>query len=142
MIATDGSEASKRAADTGINLAKRSAGKVIAVYVVDIQRLVQLHGYASFQGLKESLLNTMLKEAEEALAYIDKKSKEAGVSCEKIILKGNPVDEILKSSEGFNADLLVIGSIGRTGISRFLLGSVAEKVARHSKVSVILVPFR
>jgi nucleotide-binding universal stress UspA family protein len=141
MIATDGSEASKYAADVGISLARRSAGKVFAVYVVDVQRLVQLHGYTTLHGLKENLLNAMLNEGEEAVAYLEKKSKEAGISCEKVILKGNPSDELLKYSNEFGVDILVIGSIGRTGISRFLLGSVAEKVVRHSEVPVMVVPF-
>jgi hypothetical protein len=46
--------ASKQAADLGISIARRSAGKVIAVYVVDIQRLVQLHGYITLQGKKRA----------------------------------------------------------------------------------------
>ena len=141
MIAADGSEASKHAADLGINLARCSAGKVFAVYVVDTQRLVQLPGYTTLHGQKESLLNAMLKDGEEAVAYIEERSKEAGVSCDKVILKGDPSDELLKYSKDLGVDILVMGSIGRTGISRFLLGSVAEKVVRHSEVPVMVVPF-
>jgi nucleotide-binding universal stress UspA family protein len=58
-----------------------------------------------------------------------------------IFLKGDPGDELLSYSKDSGADVLVMGSIGRTGISRFLLGSVAEKVVRHSKVPVMVVPF-
>ena len=141
MIATDGSEASRHAANLGICLAKCSAGKVIAVYVVDMQRLVQLHGYATLHGLKEGLLDAMLKEGEEAVAYIEEKSKKEGISCDKVILKGNPSDELIRYSKESGANILVMGSIGRTGISRFLLGSVAEKVVRHSEVPVMVVPF-
>lgn len=141
MIATDGSEASRHAANLGIHLAKCSAGKVIAVYVVDIQRLVQLHGYTTLHGLKEGLLNGMLKEGEEAVAYIEERSKKEGIFCDKVILKGNPSDELIRYSKESGVNILVMGSIGRTGISRFLLGSVAEKVIRHSEVPVIVVPF-
>jgi nucleotide-binding universal stress UspA family protein len=142
MIATDGSEASEHAADLGIGLAKSSAGKVIAVYVVDIQRLVQLHGYATLPGLKESLLDAMIKEGEEAVMYIEETSKESGIACDKAILKGNPSDELLRYSKEIGADILVMGNIGRTGISRFLLGSVADKVVRHSEIPVMMVPFK
>ena len=83
----------------------------------------------------------MLKEGEEAVAYIEDKSKDEGVSSEKLILKGDPSDELLRYSKEIGADILVIGSIGRTGISKFLLGSVAEKVVRHSEVPVMVVPF-
>ncbi len=140
MIATDGSEASRNAADLGINLAKLSAGKIIAVYVVDTPRLVQLHGYTTMHGLKESLLQAMLNEGEEALSYIEEKSQKGGLPFEKVILKGNPSDMLLSYSKKLGVDILVMGSIGRTGISRFLLGSVAEKVVRHSEVPVMVVP--
>ena len=83
----------------------------------------------------------MLKEGEEAVAYIEDKSKDEGVSSEKLILKGDPSDELLRYSKEIGADILVIGSIGRTGISKFLLGRVEEKVVRHSEVPVMLVPF-
>ena len=141
MIATDGSDASRHAASLAIGLAKQSAGKVIAVYVVDIQRLAHLPGYTTLHGLKKNLLDVMLKEGEEAVAYIKGKSKDEGVSFEKVILKGNPSDELLRYSKELGADILIIGSIGRTGISKFLLGSVAEKVVRHSEVPVMVVPF-
>ncbi len=141
MIATDGSDASRHAASMAISLAKQSAGKVIAVYVVDIQRLAHLPGYTTLHGLKKSLLDVMLKEGEEAVVHIEDKSKDEGVSFEKVILKGNPSDELLRYTKELGADILVIGSIGRTGISKFLLGSVAEKVVRHAEVPVMVVPF-
>jgi nucleotide-binding universal stress UspA family protein len=141
MIATDGSDASRHAASLAISLAKHSAGKVIAVYVVDMQRIAHLPGYTTMHGLKESLLDSMLEEGEEAVAYIEKKSKNDRVSFEKAILKGNPSDELLRYSKELGTDILVIGSIGRTGLSKFLLGSVAEKVVRHSDVPVMVVPF-
>ena len=141
MIATDGSEASRHAANLGIGLAKCSGGKVIAVYVVDMQRLVQIHGYTSLHGLKESLLDAMLKEGEEAVAYIAEKSEKEGLDWEKAILKGSLAEELLRYSKELDVDILVMGSIGRSGLSRFLLGSVAEKVVRYSEVPVMVVPF-
>ncbi len=141
MIATDGSEASYHAADLGIELARQSKGKIIAVYVMDIQRLVNLPGYATIPGAKDRLLKAMLEEGEEALEIIEKKSVQAGVSCDKVILKGDPSKELLKYSKDKGMDILFLGSIGRTGFNRFLLGSVAEKVVRHSEVPVILIPF-
>ena len=141
MIATDGSDASRHAANLGISLAKHSAGVVIAVYVVDMQRIVHLPGYTTLHGPKESLLDAMLKEGEEAVAHIGEKAEEEGISFNKVILKGNPSDELLRYSKELGVDILVMGSIGRTGISKFLLGSVAEKVVRHSEVPVVVVPY-
>jgi nucleotide-binding universal stress UspA family protein len=84
----------------------------------------------------------MLIEGEEAVAYIEDKSKNEGVSFERVILKGDPSDKLLRYSKERGTDILVIGSIGRTGISKFLLGSVAEKMVRHSEVPVMVLPFR
>jgi nucleotide-binding universal stress UspA family protein len=57
-----------------------------------------------------------------------------------MVLRGHPSDELLRYSLESKTDLLVMGSVGKSGLNRFLLGSVAEKVAQHSKVPVILVP--
>lgn len=141
MIATDGSEASRQAANLGISLAEHSAGKIIAVYVIDMQRIGHLPGYTTLHGLKKNLLNAMLKEGEEAVSYIEERSKDRGISCDMVILKGNPGDELLRYSKELGMGILVIGNIGRTAISKFLLGSVAEKVVRHSEVPVMVVPF-
>ncbi len=92
-------------------------------------------------GLKEKLLDAMTKEGEEAVAYVENRSNEAGVSCDKAILRGNPSEEIIRYSEEIGADILVMGNIGRTGLSRFLLGSVADKVVRHSEIPALVVPF-
>lgn len=55
-------------------------------------------------------------------------------------MKGNPAEELLKYSKEVCFDVIVMGSIGRTGISKFLLGSVAEKVVTHLKIPVLVVP--
>lgn len=141
LIATDGSEASRHAANLGLSLAKQSGGAVIAAYVVDIQRIVNLHGYAAMHGLKERLLKAMLKEGKEAVEYIHERAEDEGISCCEVILKGDPGDELVRHSKETGADILVMGSIGRTGISRILLGSVASKVVRHAEIPVMMVPF-
>ncbi len=140
MIAVDGSMQSMHAAEMGIDLARLSGAEVTAVYVVDTARLTQLPGYMSVQGMKESLMDLMGDESEKAVADVEDMAKSAGVACHKKVAGGNPADELLKISQEMGADLLVMGSIGKSGLSKFLLGSVAEKVVRHSKVPVLLVP--
>jgi nucleotide-binding universal stress UspA family protein len=54
-------------------------------------------------------------------------------------VEGHPAEEILKLSENIPADLIVMGTLGKRGLDRFLLGSVAEKVSRTSKVPVMIV---
>ena len=141
MIATDGSDASRQAAEIGINLARQSCSRITVVYVIDIHRLINSHGYTSFPGMKDRLLETMQREGESATSEIERMASEAGVQCDKLMAQGDPSDELLRLSEESGMDLLVLGSIGRSGLEKFLLGSVAEKVVRHSKIPVVLVPF-
>jgi len=140
MIATDGSETSERAAKVGIDIARRSGGRVTAIYVVDVFRLARLPGYTAFPGLKDKLMELMQKEGREATADVEKHALEAGISCQKIVAEGDPGDELLRLSSETGMDLLIMGSVGRTGLTRFLLGSVAEKVVRRSTVPVLLIP--
>jgi nucleotide-binding universal stress UspA family protein len=140
MIATDGSDTSKRAAGVGIEIACRSKGSIIAVYVVDVFRLSRIPGYATFPGLKDKLLELMEKEGVEATECVEDMATNAGMSCQKLIARGEPSKELLRLSRESGADLLIMGSVGRTGLDRIILGSVAEKVVRNSAVPVLLVP--
>jgi nucleotide-binding universal stress UspA family protein len=140
MIATDGSESSNRAARLGIDLARVHNAEVVAVYVVDVNRLIQLPGYTMIPGLKDRLLGLMIEEGRYVTEEVEQMAQAAGVPCSKMVLRGHPSDELLRYSLESKTDLLVMGSVGKSGLNRFLLGSVAEKVAQHSKVPVILVP--
>ena len=140
MIATDGSETSMRTAKLAVGLARLAGGRVAAIYVVDMSRLAQLPGYTTLPGLSERLMGLMLEEGEGAMSEIGKMASNADVPFEKIIAEGNPSEEILRRSSESGMDLLVMGSIGRTGLEKIMLGSVAEKVVRHSKVPVLIVP--
>ncbi len=142
MIATDGSEPGRQAAEVGINLARLAGAEVAAVYVVDLARLTQLPGYITVPGIKDSLLELMDEEGEKATAEIEEMARKAGVTCHKQVIGGDPAEELLRASKESGMDLLVMGSIGRTGLSKILLGSVAEKVVRHAEVPVLLVPIK
>ena len=64
---------------------------------------------------------------------------DSGVPIETILVEGNSAKEILRHAEQIHCDLIVLGTHGRTGISRVLLGSVAEEVIRHSSIPVLTV---
>jgi nucleotide-binding universal stress UspA family protein len=139
MVATDGSDSSELAAQAAIEIAGRSGGSIAAVYVVDVARLVRLPGYASFPGIKDQILTLMQKEGRKATDRIEDLAVKAGVPCQKIVAEGNPSEELLKIADESKVDLLIMGSVGRSGLNRFLLGSVAEKVVRNSMVPVLLI---
>lgn len=140
MIASDGSETSYKAARLGLELARSHGSEVVVVYVVDVNRLIHLPGYAGIAGTKDRLLGLMLEEGRYVTEEIEQMARARGIQSSKVILKGHPSDELLRYSQEAKADLLMMGSVGKSGLNRFLLGSVAEKVAQHSKVPVILVP--
>ena len=140
MIATDGSDTSKKAAEVGIEIACRSKGSITAVYVVDVFRLSHIPGYATFPGLKDKLLELMEKEGIEATESVEDMANDAGIACQKLIARGEPSKELLRISLESGVDLLIMGSVGRTGLDKIILGSVAEKVVRNSVVPVLLVP--
>ncbi|MCK9440465.1 MAG: universal stress protein [Methanothrix sp.] len=139
MIATDGSDTSKKAAMIGIDIAHRANGSVTAVYVMEILRLAHLPGYATIPGLKEKVLELIQEEGSQATQFVEDHAQIMNVSCHKIVARGNPSEELLKISQSQEIDLLIMGSLGRTGMEKILLGSVAEKVVLQSTIPVLLV---
>lgn len=137
MIATDGSEPVRRAVETAIEIAKISGAKLYAVYVIAYGGL--LIPYPNDLGWEKAALEYFRTEGKEATAYVENSAKAENVEVESLILEGSPVNEIVDFAEKNDIDLIVMGTLGRTGIQRFLLGSVAENVVRHSKKAVLVV---
>jgi nucleotide-binding universal stress UspA family protein len=137
MIATDGSELVKQAVDKAIELANLTGAKLYAVYaIVYGGALATLPMDARWpQTMRERLRD----EGKEATAYVEELGKAAGVEVESVILEGSPANKIVDFAEENDIDLIVMGTLGRTGIERFLLGSVAGNVVRHSKKPVLVV---
>jgi nucleotide-binding universal stress UspA family protein len=136
LIATDGSENSERAAKFGIELAKLAGSKLIAMYVADISRMAHLPDDMLLFSIRELLI----KEGNEAVEFIEKLAKEGGLTCDKVVAEGIPSDEILNFASAERISMIVLGNVGRTGLDKFLLGSVAEKIVRNSKIPVLTVP--
>jgi len=136
IIATDGSETANEAADFGIEMIGCSGAKVYAVYVIDTTpyRSVPLDKIWSDKVLEE-----FEKEGREATSYIEKIGKAAGVEVESRVLKGHPAEKIVTFAEDNNIDMIIMGSLGKSGYERVLLGSVSEKVIRHAKIPVLIV---
>jgi nucleotide-binding universal stress UspA family protein len=139
MIATDGSDTSKKAAMIGIDIARRANGSVTAVYVMETMRLSHLPGFATLPGLKEKILQLMKEEGQQATQFVEDQASIMKVPYQKILAQGRPSEELLKISHEQGIDLLIMGSMGRTGMEKILLGSVAEKVVLQSSIPVLLV---
>ena len=144
LIAVDGSKNSKKAAKAGIELAKLSGGEVEIVYVADLSKCVTSAGITPpFGGISPDVIDSVaanLREiGEKATLEVDDLARAEGVKSGRLIVEGNPPSEILKIAEDNKMDLIVIGSIGKTGLEKFLMGSVAEKVVHNSKLPVLVV---
>lgn len=134
MIATDGSELVKKAVDTAIEISRLSGAKLYAVYVV----VPTTHSPRDF-GWERAAMEHFRSEGKIATSFVEDAAKNAGVEVEPVILEGHPADKIVEFAEQQGIDILVMGTLGKTGLDRFLLGSVAENVVRHSKTPVLVV---
>ncbi len=135
LIATDGSEYTKNAVDYGIDLAKNTGAKLHAVYVVDTAAFASIPMDAAW----ESMYGLLRQEGDEAIKIVADKASAEGLEVERNTIEGHPAEEIIKYAEKNSISLIVMGTLGKSGLDRFLLGSVAEKVVRNSKIPVLVV---
>jgi len=136
MIATDGSDNVKNAVSYGIEIAKETGAEVYAVSVVsDEHAQMARRGISWAKLIEEKLFDRGVR----ATAYVKEAGKKAEVQVESVLLIGRPVEEIIDYAEKNDIDMIVMGTLGLTGAKRFLIGSVAENVVRHSKVPVLVV---
>jgi nucleotide-binding universal stress UspA family protein len=136
IVPTDGSEVAKKAAQKALALAHATEIDVIAMHVVDIPGLPALYGFPD-ELPYEQLHDLIQKQGRSYLDELEELGEQLGVKVFKRIVDGHPADEIIKAAR--EDDLIVIGSKGRTGLDRLLMGSVAENVVRHAPCSVLLV---
>ena len=143
LIATDGSEHTEKAITHAIELAKLTGAQLHAVYVIslvsppDILDINPDSDPGTLDASMEGLKKILRREGDEAIRYIEEQAN--GMDVRKWILEGQPAKEILKHSEEECIDLIVMGTLGRSGIEKFLLGSVADKVIRGSRIPVLVV---
>jgi len=135
LIAVDSSEYSMKAAKKGLELAHQLNATAALLFVVDISKTL---GNIDAGITHEQALIVLKKEAEQTLDELSEMYD--GKEVMKFMPEGKPEEDILKTAENWKADLLVLGTHGRTGLKHLLVGSVAEHVIRHSVIPVMVVP--
>lgn len=135
LIATDGSEYTKKAVDYGVDLSKHTGAKLHAIYVVDTAAFASIPMDAAW----ESMYELLRQEGDEATKYVAENAEAEDLEVERLTVEGHPADEIIKYAENNSIDMIIMGTLGKSGLDRFLLGSVAEKVVRNSKIPVLVV---
>lgn len=140
LIPTDGSEQASAAIDEGIEMAKQHDATVHAVYVVEPIPLGRYPSGMEAAG-KEwgDVVDEQKGEGEQALATIAERGEAAGVDVVESIEYGKPSQEIIEYVDEHDVDAIVMGTHGRSGVDRLVIGSVAEKVVRKSEVPVLTV---
>jgi nucleotide-binding universal stress UspA family protein len=131
VVATDGSESVQRAVDVALDLARRFDAEVHAISIVDTDEVD-----SSPDRLHEEMETALKEGAEEALADV-RASTDLDVTTS--VRVGRPATEIREYAEAHDADLVAMGTRGRHGENRFLLGSVAERIVRTCPMPVLTV---
>lgn len=132
LIPTDGSDGSMRAVDHAIELAEAMDATLATLYVVDTTS-----ADASIVQTLEVLEDAGQEVVEEIRDYAAEKGIDDVLTN---VTPGTPHKTILAYAEEIDADVIVMGTHGRTGLNRYLLGSVTEKVVRSSDRPVVTVP--
>lgn len=136
VVGTDGSSSAERAVERSIDLAGTDGARLVIVTAFE----------RSESTPNESIpadvrwLATDPNEAERHARHGRERAAERGVTDVVVqALEGEPADELLEAARTFDADLIVVGSVGLTGSARFLLGSVASSVLHHAPCDVLVV---
>ena len=135
LVAVDNEPVAARAVDVAIDLARAVAGELSLVCVVDPAAANAGAG----TGLAASELVALAQaDARRLLESFRERAGRQPLPLEFVVV-GKPAAEIVKAAKEWPADVIVIGSHGRGGVSRVLLGSVAEAVMRHATCPVLVV---
>ena len=145
LVPTDGSTVAQNAVDHAVDLAHRYDAELHALYVVDISAVDISLGTEQVQRIKDGHFDEMPElqaRASEATGSVAQKGDERDLSVVESVVAGRPHAEIARYAEANDIDMIVMGSAGRGGVRRALLGSVAERTVRTATVPVLVVDIR
>jgi len=137
LFPTDYSNGARAAMDHAISLAKDYHAKLILLYVIQDISIAEWYIPSSISAgeLIEDMQKSAWQEMDKWFSEVSKQVKDV----EKMVVRGVPFVEIIQTAKERNADLIVIGTHGRTGIDHMLFGSTAEKVVRKAACPVLTV---
>lgn len=133
LVPTDGSPAATAALDHAMNLAETYGARLHTLYVVDAG------SFASIDAGSDMVVDALEEEGNRAVEEIRERAEAAGIETETHVDSGTAYRSILDYIDAEDVDLVVMGTHGRRGVERFLLGSVTERVVRSADVPVLTV---
>jgi nucleotide-binding universal stress UspA family protein len=137
LVAVDFSDVSANAFKAAAGLARRLNAKLKVVHAVPMQAAsLPMEGGAVYI---EDLQAKQVEEAKEKLVAFVRQHSGGGPDVEQCVRSGDPTTEINRAAEELRADMIVVGTHGRSGLGHLLMGSVAESVLREAEVPVLCV---
>lgn len=137
LFPTDFSQGARAAMDYALSLAQDYKAKLILLYVIQDISIAEWYIPSSISAA--DLVADMQKSAEQEMVKWGAEAAQKTQNIERLVKRGVPFVEIIGTAKERGADLIVIGTHGRTGIDHMLFGSTAEKVVRKSPCPVLTV---
>ncbi|KPK00701.1 MAG: hypothetical protein AMJ60_00140 [Desulfobacterales bacterium SG8_35] len=131
LLATDGSPSCESAVERAIDIAKDRSADLTAMSVV--------YTNDEYIALAPGVVEELVAKAKEKLALIEQKGKEAGVTIKTLVKEGEAYEQITSLAQKSNIDLIVMGSHGKMGLQRLLMGSVTERTIGYATCPVLVV---
>ncbi|ELZ24731.1 universal stress protein [Natrinema limicola] len=135
LVPTDGSDAAGAAVDHGLELARAADARVHAVTVLDTGDMAASPTLTP----PTEVLKQLETERQNATDEIAARAREDGLAATSTVLEGQPERELLEYIDDHEIDLVVMGTHGRSGIDRLLLGSTTERLLRHASTPILAV---
>jgi nucleotide-binding universal stress UspA family protein len=131
LFATDGSKFSEAATDKAIDFAKSYGSELNVITVVDVTE--------EFMARAPGALEDLVKKAKSMVEDVKKKADSKGIKAESIVREGDAYKVIINVAKKQKANAIIMGSHGRTGLKRLLMGSVTERVIGHAPCPILIV---
>jgi len=148
LVAVDGSQSAQRAAQKAAEIADDLKAKVALIHVytesaqIPVNQFNEVASYLSAETLENVMQqqeDTIKAKRQEILDQDAEFFKRKGIEPEKILVHGDPADEVCDYAEENDFDLIIVADKGHGKVERFLLGSISDKIVRHSKKTVMVV---
>jgi universal stress protein A len=140
LVPLDFSKASDVAVDHAIKLAKENKGKLLLVHVIPTSALMMTGPDAATGTMIVEIENAQLNEARTQMDKLVRKKKLKRESFTSMIIKrGDPAQVVANQAKKQRASMIIMGSHGRTGLKRLVLGSIAERTLRYARCPVLII---
>ena len=135
LCPVDFSDTSMNADNNAINFSMEIKAEITFIHIIDIQAMQNI-GDLSGGGIND--INLLIEEEKPVLSKLKDECDKKGIKVKTVLTHGEPVSVILETIKEDGHDLIIMGTHGKTGLTRLVLGSIAENVVRKSDIPVLL----